>query len=164
MHRYPPPSGSPSVELTLEQYLFPETLKSVYFIINKWGRLFLKLLSGRPKLLAAAKLMTIFFLRQEFYQFKIIIQKSFYARAEKDKRLQCFPNSAPGSPLRSTEIHLGPRAVQAKQLSLFCFFKKIKWMKIMDFIQLPLLKVEKTEAQRHAMAFYKVAQLGDLDK
>lgn len=37
-------------------------------------------------------------------------------------------------------------------------------MKIMDFIQLPLLKVEKTEAQRHAMAFYKVAQLGDLDK
>lgn len=37
-------------------------------------------------------------------------------------------------------------------------------MAIMDFVQLPQFKVKNTEAQRHVVAFYKVAQLEDLDK
>lgn len=60
------------------------------------------------------------------------------------------------------EMHRGPGPIQVTQSNLFCFSKKIKWMEIMDFVQLLQLKVKKTEAPTGT--FHKVAQLEDLDK
>lgn len=68
------------------------------------------------------------------------------------------------NPLEIYTDDQGPGLIQIKWSNLSCFFKKIQWMAIMNFVQLPQFKVKNTEAQRHVAAFHKVAQLEDLDK